>query len=640
MYAQLTRLTGIVGQISAMGYALFLLKQFMYPDTPMLALPVHVFWSLSIVILVKPMFEDEAPEPMKVLSKFFDIAAFLVCVYLMWHYISDTERIQLRLDNVDPVLFGDYVAFCVGIPLLLEAVRRSTGMGLVYVLVVFMLYGFFGGSLPGWFSFEDFSLHTFAEITILGTEGLFGVTASAIISFVFYFVLFGALFSATGGGKIFIDLAMRVTGRLMGGPAKAAIVASALFGTVSGSALANVTSTGVLTIPLMKSAGYTPEQAGATEAIASSGGQLMPPIMGVAAFVMAELLGVPYTRVALAGILPALGFYFALYLNIDLMARKQHIEGIKGYTTKDPVRPRLHLLIAPIALVAALVMGFSAPMSALIGSAAALIVPMFRANTRYPLKSIYGYLVDVGKQISDVSVPVNAVGIVIVVAIQSGLAIKFVTLLAQLGEGSLILSLLLVILGCIVLGMGLPTVAAYIIGAVMFVPALGNLGVDKLAANFFVMYYSVLSQVTPPVALAAFAAAAIAKANPYKTGWIGVKLGLVVFILPFGFVRDPALLWEGDAFHIFMAAFGILCGTSAWAIALQGWLQGLLHMPVRFVYAAICFIIVYQPTFSMEWNICVTSFIILSSMCFWAPTRKILCFEKKPTPPPAAAGEA
>jgi TRAP transporter 4TM/12TM fusion protein len=625
MHAALDKGGAYLCRISALIYCLYLLRQFTHPDPPLLALPVHVFFSIGIVFLLKPLSPPHFSDAARAACRVFDLAAYFCCLYITWHYLSDTYRVQTRMDNVDPVLFGDYFAFCVGVPLMLEAVRRCAGMGLVAVLLVFLAYGFGGAYMPGWFHFNPFSLSAFTEITVLGTNGLFGVTASAILNFVFYFVLFGVVFSATGGGKIFIDLALRVTGHLVGGPAKTAIVASALFGTVSGSALANVTSTGVLTIPLMKRAGYTPEQAAATEAIASTGGQLMPPIMGVAAFVMADILGMPYSTVALAGIIPALGFYFALYLNVDLLARKTRLGmSQNGIPPSDPVLPRLHLLAAPILLVATLVMGYSAPMAALVGTLAAAVAPLLRSHTRYSPLKLFSFLVDAGKQVADVAVPVTAVGIVIVVAIQSGLAIKFVGLLAQLGEGHLLLSLLLVILGCIILGMGLPTVAAYIIGAVMFVPALSKLGVDKLAAHFFVMYYSVLSMVTPPVALAAFAAAAIAKANPYKTGWTGVGLGLAIFVMPFAFVNDQALLWRGSALHIAPACFGILCGTSAWAIALQGWLGGHLRMPIRALFALCCFAIVWEPTLSVIWTACVAIWLALTGAAFWKPASRFI----------------
>ena len=635
MLSLLNRSCSVLSQIAAIAYVIFLLKQFVLPDPPLLVFPLHVFGSLGLIFLIKPFNKDCTSDSLNIVFRIFDLLCFTACMIIVWVYWYDTDRIQTRMDFVDQVMRNDVLVFCIGIPLVLEGVRRCTGMGLVSVLLVFLLYGFFGGSMPGWFHFDSFTLENFAEITVLGTDGLFGVTASAIISFVFYFVLFGAVFSATGGGKIFIDLALRVTGRLVGGPAKTAIVASALFGTVSGSALANVTSTGVFTIPLMKQAGYTPEQAGATEAIASTGGQLMPPIMGVAAFVMADLLGVPYSTVALAGIIPALGFYFALYLNIDLLARKKRIATSEEFSNADPVLPRLHLLLGPVFLVAALIMGFSAPMAAIVGTVVSLLAPLLRAHTRYPLRRLYTFAVDVGKQMADVSVPVSSVGIIIVVAIQSGLAIKFVTLLAQLGEGYLLLSLFLVIFGCLILGMGLPTVAAYIIGAVMFVPALGKLGVPKLAAHFFVMYYSVLSMVTPPVALAAFAAAALAKANPYKTGWIGAGLGLAIFMLPFGFIHDQALLWQGEYSQIALAAFGIVCGTSAWAIALQGWLNELLRLPVRAVFAILSFTIVWEPTLSIGWSVCILLFWIFVGATFTEVGRKIICFKEKDIEPEA-----
>ena len=626
------RICAALCQILSVAYVAFLLKQFFRPDQPLVLLPFHVFATVAIVYAWKPFSPKLTQGTLAIAARIFDILAIAACVYMIAHYWTDTDRIANHLIGIDDVAFGELFTFCVGVPLLLEAVRRTAGWGLVALILVFIAYGFWGGHLPGWFKFDDFDLTTFTELTAIGTEGLFGVCASAITSFVFYFILFGAFFSATGGGKIFIDIAMRIAGKRVGGPAKTAIIASALFGTISGSALANVTSTGVLTIPLMKQAGYTPEQAAATEAIASSGGQLMPPIMGVAAFVMADLLGVPYATVAMAGILPAVAFYFAIYLCIHLLAQKQQIAGLTDSVrdhASEPVGPRLHLLLGPVSLIAALMCGYSAPMSALVGTAGSIIAPYLRRSTWFHPKKLYEMFWSVGRQMADVSAAVTAVGIIIVVAIQSGLAIKFVTLLAELGKDNLIASLLLVILGCLVLGMGLPTVAAYVIGAVMFVPALGKLGVDRLPAHFFVMYYSVLSQVTPPVALAAFAAAAIAKANPYKTGWIGVGLGLAIFILPIGFIRDPALLWQGTFFQIFMAGVGIVCATSAWAMALQGWLKGPLRWSTRILFALSCFVVVYEPTFSLGWSIGFAVFILLYAGCCMEATKPFLQVTKK-----------
>lgn len=622
----LNKVCAVLTHLACLAYIIMLFKQFHRPDTPMVILPFHVWATVGIVFLIKPFSKKITSGPIAAFMRLLDIVAVACCVYIIWHYFRDTMRIQMRMEGIDDVEWGDLFAFVVGIPILLEATRRTAGTGMVVLLLIFLGYGFGGSWMPGWFRFQSFGLDTFAELVVLGTEGLYGVCSSSIVSFVFYFIVFGAVFSATGGGKIFIDIAMRATGHLVGGPAKTSIVASALFGTISGSALANVTSTGVLTIPLMMKTGYSAEQAGATEAIASSGGQLMPPIMGVAAFVMADLLGVPYLTIALAGVLPALAFYFALFLNVDLLARKNRFTGIEQKTIEsgsDPVLPRLHLLLGPVLLVVALVAGYSAPFAALSGSAGALIAPYLRRHTWYHPKKFYDMAIDIGKQMAGVAVPVTAVGIIIVVSIQSGLAIKFVTLLSQLGQQNLLLSLFLVILGCLILGMGLPTVAAYVIAAVMFVPALSRLGVGRLESNFFVMYYAVLSQVTPPVALAAFAAAAISKGNPYKTGWIGAGLGMAIFLLPFGFVRDPALLWQAPAFSIAMACIGIVCGTGAWAIALQGWLWGLLKVWTRIVFALCCFVIVYEPTFSIGWSVALGVFAALLTCC-WVPTLKPL----------------
>lgn len=601
-------------QLCSVLYVAYLLKQFQWPDQPMMVLPVHAFATAALAIMWRPLFLFGRRKPGAVL----DAVMVAICAYLIWHYITGAARMQTRIEGVDPVMFGEYVAFCAGIPIILEAVRRSGGMSLLAVVVAFLVYGFFGSYFPGWFRFSGFSLTDFTEITMLGTEGLFGVCTSSMVSFVFYFVLFGAVFMASGGGGIFIDLALGLSGRLVGGSAKAAIVASALFGTVSGSAVANVTSTGVLTIPLMMGSGYSREQAGATEAVASTGGQLMPPVMGVAAFVMADLLGVPYTTIALAGIIPAVGYYVALFINVDLLARKTGI-GIVDYKELKgkmaPILPRLHLLAGPIVLVAFLFSGASVSMSALMGTLVSLIAPFLRRSTRLDLRAIWNMAIDTGKQMAAVSVPVTAVGVIITVAIQSGIAIKFVSLLAQLGHDRLLLSLFLVIFGCLVLGLGLPTVAAYIISAVMFVPALTKLGISPLAAHFFVMYYSVMCMITPPVALAAFAAAAIAKADATRTGLVAFRLALVVFILPFGFINDPALLWQGTLQHILIAAAGIVIATASWAVALQGWLGRPLGWVLRAAFTASCVIIVYYPTFSLFWNIGIAAVFVMATWC-------------------------
>ena len=611
-------------------YLVFLLKQFFTPDTPMISSPVHVFLAVATLFTFMPLKLGESASPMlgKVVDGALIIASFLIC----WHFYDANYRLETRLNYVDEVFLSDRLTFIVGTLLILEGVRRVVGASLLVMIIAFLLYAFFGNYIPGWIGFSGFSVSEMTEIMTMNNDGLFGVTASTAVNFVFYFIMFGAIFSATGGGKVFIDLAMYAAGRLTGGAAKAALIGSSLFGTISGSAVANVTATGVLTIPMMRRSGYTGEQAAATEAIVSTGGQLMPPVMGVSAFVMADMLGVPYARIALAGIIPAAAFYFALFMIIDLRARKSGVGNISAADLDfEPVGPRIHLLASPIFLIFMLVIGYSAPFAAFWACVAGLIVPMLRSNTRYDLKKLFNISVEIPRQMAGVSVPLAAVGIIMAVASHSNLALKFVTLLSSLGAGSVYMSLGLVIVGCIIMGMGLPTVAAYIIGSVMFVPAMVDLGIDRLAAHFFVMYYCVLSMVTPPVALASYAAAGLAQSDTMKTGMKAFSMGIVIFMIPFAFVTDPVLLWSGPMFNILLAFLGMLCATFGWAVFIQGWLRFNLNIAERLLFLVACTGIVLEKSLTPLWFLFVAFF---AAMCVWSALVKGKLFNLTPTQNP------
>lgn len=608
-------------------YLAFLFKQFFDANSPMTAAPIHVYTALALVFIYVPL--KPKNEALRWPYLALDLALIAISLGIAYYYTAETMRIQSRIEGIDDVLLGDKYAFMAGCLMMLEGVRRTTGWSLVIVIGAFALYGFFGNWVPGWVGFNGFSIDEMTEIVTLGTNGIFGVTASTSINFLFYFIFFGAVFAATGGGQIFIDLAMFFAGRLKGGSRKAAVIASSLFGTISGSAVANVTTTGVFTIPLMRKTGYTSEEAAATEALASTGGQLMPPIMGVAAFVMAEVMGVPYSRIALAGIIPALGFYFAVFMIIDLEARKNNRPIVSTEeSAKVSLRPRMHLLLAPVALVAALMTGVSAPYAALVGAGAAFLAPFLRKSTRYGLKEFGIIFIDTAKQVATISIPLAAVGIIMAVAMQSNLAMKFVTQLANMGAGNLYISLTMVILGCLIMGMGLPTVAAYIIGSVMFVPALMNLGVDRLAANFFVMYYSVLSMVTPPVALATFTAAALAQSHVNKTGMVAFAMSFVVFLIPFGFVTDPAILWSGSWYEILIAMIGMMAATMGWAVVIQGWLGSKTNLIERAIFAAFSIYLVLAPSHAAMWKLALGLFILL---CAWQMFLKPRLFPIKVT---------
>jgi len=556
-----------------------------------IARPVHICLALATVFFWKQR------------NRILDWALLAASAAVLAYYVSDWRRFNERMENVDPVLPIDMVMGVLVLLLLAEAVRRTVGWSLLSVALAFVAYGFLGPWFPGWLGFQGFEFQMFIEVMTMATHGILGLTTETSVNFVFYFILFGVVYAATGGGQLFMDTALRLVGRRRGGAAKSAIVSSAFFGTISGSAVANVVSTGIFTIPLMRRTGYTAEEAAAHEATASTGGQLMPPVMGVAAFVMAELLAVPYARIALAGLIPALAFYFALYMVVDLKARRR---GVGALVAQDlsgvrPILPRLHLFAPPIVLIGLLVWNYSATTAAMYASGVALVACLFRRDTRLSLKGVLDMIEETAKQAAEVAVPIITIGVIIAVAIQSNLALKFSTHLIALSGGTLIGAMLMIILGCIVMGMGLPTIAAYIIGAILFVPALTKLGIGDLQAHFFVMYFCVLSMITPPVALASYAAAGVAKADAMRTGLLAFRLALVLFLIPFAFAFDKALLWEGAPLTIAFAFSSMMAATFAWAVFLEGWLGGRLNLLERGAFCAASLAIIFAPTRSTVW---------------------------------------
>lgn len=569
---------------------------------PLLERPVHLATAMVLLFLYKPLKVEVLPRWVCI---GFDTALILGAIAVLGYYLTGFERLTTRMENVSPIFTTDIVFGGLLVILLLEGSRRAVGMILVWVLLAFIAYAFWGNILPGWLQFRGFGIEAATEITTMTTAGVLGITTSTSVSFIFYFILFGAFYSAVGGGQLFIDLAIRAAGRATGGTAKAAIIGSSLMGSISGSAVANVVSTGVFTIPLMKKTGVPDHRAAGIEAIASTGGQLMPPIMGVAAFIMAELLGMPYAQVALAGLIPAVAFYLALLLVVDLTARR---DGVRAMTAAEiaeipALLPRLHLILPPLVLIGMLVSGYSASYSAVIASLACLIAPFLRRTTWIGGGEVMEALRDAPRQAAEVAVPIAAIGIVIAVAVQSNLALKFAGSLLSLSEGSIYLSLMLAMVGCIIMGMGLPTVAAYIIGAVLFVPAIQKLGIEPLAAHFFIFYYCVLSMVTPPVALASFAAAAVGQASTVKTSLSAFGLSLVAFFVPFAFVFDPGVLAQGSLARIGFSALSLLVSTALWAVAFGGWAGRSLGWATRMPIGLAGLIAVIAPSGSLPWLI-------------------------------------
>lgn len=572
------------------------------PMAPLVERPIHLVLALAVVFLAKPL----AGTGSFGLSKAANVAALAGIGALAGFYLTHAGRLGSRMEDVDPVFTADILFGGILMLLLLEGVRRTAGWSLLGVILGFLLYAVFGSWLPGLAGFSGFRLEELTEILTMSGNGIWGITTETSVQFVFYFVAFGAFYSTAGGGQLLIDLGLRLSGNQSGGAAKASIISSTLMGSVSGSAVANVVATGVFTIPLMRRSGYSREAAAAVEAIASTGGQLTPPVMGVAAFLMAELLQREYWEIAVAGLIPSLIFYFSLFVLVDLEARRDGGRKLEGFDGQgmEPLGPRLHLLLPPLALVAALALGFSATSAAVYGIATCVAAASLRKSTRRGFRDWLGSIDETARMAGQVALPIAAIGIIIAIAIQSNIALKFSSLLIHEGSGSVIEGMLYIVAGCLLMGMGLPTVAAYIIGAILFVPTLRELGVAELAAHFFVMYYCVLSMITPPVALASFTAAGLAQANTLRSSVLAFRMSLVCLLIPFAFVFDLHLLAQDPGWGTVFAILSLCAATAMWAASLAGFGRWRLALWERLVAAALAILVILYPTGSQAWMFC------------------------------------
>jgi len=459
---------------------------------------------------------------------------------------------------------------------MLEMTRRTTGTALMIIAIIFILYGYFGRYLPGLFYHKGYSWPRIFTY-LFSLDGILGLPIFVSAAYVYIFVIFGAFLRSSGVGAYFIQFANSIVGWARGGPAKVAIISSSLFGTVSGSSAANVVGTGSFTIPMMKSMGYKAHFAGAVEAVASTGGQIMPPVMGAGAFLMAEILGVPYVKVLVAAILPAAMYYLAVYFMVDFEAAKTGLVGLPKdqLPSKKETLKRIYMF-APLGV---LVYYIAIAMASIIKAgtlavAACVIVSWTSKETRMGLKKIIDSLANGAKGAIEMAGTCAAAGIVIGIISQTGIGLKFATILLDFSKGILPLALFLSMVVAIVLGMGMPTTAAYAICAAVITTGLIKLGAIPIAAHLFVFYFACISAITPPVALAAYAGAAIAKAHPNKVGFTAMKLGIAAFIAPYMFIFNPAMLLIGSPLEVIEVAVTSLLGTFALACGMQGWLMG------------------------------------------------------------------
>ena len=465
----------------------------------------------------------------------------------------------------------DVVMGCIAILLIIEAARRTVGLPLVFVALCFLAYAFLGPYLPGMLGHRGYGLDRVASQMYITLEGILGTPMSVATTFVFAFIVFGSFLEATGGAKQFIDLAFSLTGRYMGGPAKTAVVASGLLGTISGSSLANVVTTGTFTIPLMKKTGYKASFAGGVEASASSAGQIMPPVMGAAAFIMAETTGIPYLRICGAAAIPAVLYYLAVFLSVDLEARRT---GLKGLPEEEIPKflPTLMksapLLIPLITIVVLMVMGFSPLRAALVSTLVMFIGSFFAKHTRLSLNGFFDALKKSAYNAISVTVACAICGIITGVITLTGLGLKLSDLILAASGGLLIPTLFLTMIASIILGMGLPTTAKYIVLAAIAAPAMTRLGVPQVGAHLFILYFGVIAELTPPVALTSYAGAAVAKAPGVETAMQGLKISIAAFFIPFMFVLYPSLLFEsvtatGLISGLISSFLGVICLASA-----------------------------------------------------------------------------
>ena len=499
-----------------------------------------------IVLLSDPLARRHASASTRVRALLWLVDLVLLAGFLFtiwWFFLtyeSLWEGVFILAD------FELYIALF-GILVVAELTRRSFGPVLAGLCLLMLLYALFGAHLPGFLAHAGFTFEETMRAVWYSFDGVFGFPIGIIASIVVIFIVFGALLEGTGAGAILIKMATAATARIRGGPAHAAVVASALFGTISGSPVANVVGTGVFTIPLIKRQGFSPAFAGAVEAAASSGGQFTPPIMAAVAFVMAELVGVPYLVVAAAAILPALFYYVCLFVSVYTESVRRGIGPVpvaeRPTIRRDDWLQSMRFII-PVGVVVAVMLAGRSPAAAGFWALIAAIVTALVLDSglrRNPMPLVHN-LVTGGRQCAQILIAVAAIGIVIGVINMTGLGLRFATLLVALAQDSLILALLVTAVSCLILGMGLPTLPAYLIIVLILGPAVAKIGVPLLIVHMFVLYYGVLSNITPPVAIAAYAAAPIAGANPLTTGVQAVRIAAVGFMIPFVFVYNPSLV--------------------------------------------------------------------------------------------------
>jgi TRAP transporter 4TM/12TM fusion protein len=499
---------------------------------------IHLSFGMALIYLLYPTKRSWSREKLHPFDLLLAILGAAAPLYIIFMY----DQLVLRAGTVTSI---DMAVGMIGVLLVIEGARRVVGIPMVIVVIVFLGYAFAGPYAPGILAHRGLSVDEVVGHLFFTTEGIFGIPLGVSSTFIFLFILFGAYLETTGLGKFFIDIANAIAGWASGGPAKVAVLSSGLMGTVSGSSVANVVGTGSFTIPMMKKLGYHKDFAGAVEAAASTGGQLMPPVMGAAAFLMAEFVGVPYIEVVKAATIPAILYFTGIWIGVHFEAKKNNLKGIpRDQLPKaaELFKERGHLAIPLIAIIYLLVSGYTPMKAALWAIFLAIGASALRKSTRIkPIDIVIG-LEKGAKGVLGVLVACAAAGIIIGVVTKTGVGLKLASALLDLSGGYLLPTMFFTMVTSLILGMGVPTTANYVITSTIAAPALEQMGVPVLAAHLFVFYFGIIADVTPPVALAAYAGAAISGGNALRTGVNASKLAIAAFLIPYIFVFSPTLL--------------------------------------------------------------------------------------------------
>ncbi|HXZ35862.1 MAG TPA: TRAP transporter permease [Thermodesulfobacteriota bacterium] len=569
-YLRITGLWATVVKIIAIGFSLFQLYTALFGVLEaQIQRPTHLMFALALIYLLYP---TSGKSKIQVKVHPFDLSLAILSCGLGLYSILNYETLMESAGIYSDV---DFIMGILGIVLTLEATRRIVGLPIVIIAVGFLLYAYLGPYFPGFLGHRGYGLKRMVTHMWFTTEGIMGIPLGVSATFIFLFILFGSFLTSTGIMDFFMDIANAVAGWASGGPAKVAVIASAFEGTVSGSSVANTVGSGSFTIPMMKRLGYRPEFAGAVEAAASTGGQIMPPVMGAAAFLMAEFINMPYVEIAKAAAIPALLYFTGVWVVVHFEAKKYGLKGLPREQLPKLMKiakERSYLILPLIGIIYFLVEGSTPMRAALAGLGLCIAVGMVRKTTRLNLSKFLETLESGARGALGVAAACATAGIIVGVVTLTGLGLKMGDGLIALAGGMLILTLAFTMITSLILGMGAPTTANYVITSTIAAPALIKLGVPILAAHMFAFYFGIIADLTPPVALAAFAGAAIARANPFKTGVIATKLAIAAFLVPYIFVYNPSLLLiKATPIEIAQMILTAIIGMIGLGAAVEGW---------------------------------------------------------------------